>query len=119
MLFAVLPTRAQRVLNPVRERPFSSMPLSALWERLGGKLGPESAKLELRWMREEIRARGAPASASATSSTSRKNDTKWELGELKKMVDRRLNGEPLQYILGEYGWISRQRFGSNAWLGRD
>jgi len=67
-------------------------------------MGPESAGLELRWMCEELRARRAPAT-SATSSPSLEglDELEWELGELRKMVERRLEGEPLQYILGGYG----------------
>lgn len=77
------------------------MPLSALLQRLSGQFGSESAELEFRWMREEVRAR---KTAAAISSFSRKKDEmKWELGELENMVVRRLEGEPLQYILGEYG----------------
>jgi len=101
MPFAAFPMRAQRTFSPARTRPFSSMPPSALLQRLSGQLGSESAKLELKWMREEIRARGAAANASAISSPSRKRDSvEWGLGELEKMVSRRLKGEPLQYILG-------------------
>ena len=93
-----------RAFGPARMRSFSSLPSpGVLLERLSGQMGSESAKLELKWMREELGARRV-AAASATSSTSlRKNERGCELGELGKMVDRRLRGEPLQYILGGYG----------------
>ena len=54
-------------------------------------------------MREEISARRTSSDASTSPSFSReRNDVGWELGELDKMVRRRLKGEPLQYILGGY-----------------
>jgi len=72
-------------------------------------MGSESAKLELKWMREELRARRAPAtSVTSSPSLGGLNALGWELGELKKMVKRRLEGEPLQYILGGYGTIFRR-----------
>jgi hypothetical protein len=62
--------------------------------------------MELKWMREEVRTRRSVASVTAiTSPTRKREDMEWEVGELRKMVDRRLKGEPLQYILGEYGSI--------------
>jgi len=86
---------------PARARAFSNSLLSALRKRLNGQMGSESAELELKWMREELRARRA-AVAPATSSPARwREDLDWELGELRKMVDRRMKDEPLQYILGE------------------
>ena len=89
--------------GPARARPFSNSALSALRERLSGQMGSESAELELKWMREELRARRA-AVAPETSSPSRgRDDLEWELGELRKMVHRRMKDEPLQYILGGYG----------------
>lgn len=85
--------------SPARARPFSNSQLSALWRRLSGEIGSESAKLELKWMREELRARRT-AGVPTISSPPRANGLEWELGELSKMVDRRLKGEPLQYVLG-------------------
>ena len=101
MLTAALQTRV-RAFIPGRTRPFSNTSLSALLERLSGEIGSESATMELRWMQEELRARRAVDGASATPSSSN-NGGGAELGELREMVDRRVKGEPLQYILGEYG----------------
>lgn len=107
MSFAALPMRAQRAFGLTRARPFSSLPLNAFLQRLSGEIGSESANLELKWMREEIRARRAAENASAISPPFHEKDyLKWELGELEKMVGRRLKGEPLQYILGRYGSTS-------------
>lgn len=50
-------------------------------------------------MQEELRARRAVDGASVTPSSSN-DEGGAELGELRKMVDRRVKGEPLQYILG-------------------
>lgn len=101
MTFAALPMVVRRTLVPARTRSFSDSPLSVLRERLSGQMGSESAKLELKWMREELRTRRAVAASS--TPLKKRNDMEWEIGELGKMVDRRLQGEPLQYILGEYG----------------
>lgn len=84
-------------------RSFSNSSLGALLERLSGHMGSESAKLELKWMREELRTRRTAATSATSSPSPKKDESGWELGELRKMVDRRLQGEPLQYILGEYG----------------
>lgn len=65
-------------------------------------MGPESASLELKWMREELRTRN---SAVASSPSFKGNDLERETEELGKMVERRLQGEPLQYILGECGTV--------------
>ena len=54
-------------------------------------------------MREELRTRRSAAVSATSSPSLRQNDLEWEIGELGKMVDRRLQGEPLQYILGGYG----------------
>lgn len=106
MSFAALQMRAQRGSGLAWTRPLSSVPLSASLQRLSGRFGSESAKLELKWMREEIRARRTADNAFVIRSSSCKRDNvEWELGELEKMVERRLGGEPLQYILGEYGSI--------------
>ncbi|KAF9653815.1 S-adenosyl-L-methionine-dependent methyltransferase [Thelephora ganbajun] len=51
-------------------------------------------------MREEVRARRAAATPVTSSPSRERHDLEWELGELRKMVDRRVRGEPLQYILG-------------------
>lgn len=66
-------------------------------------MGSESAELELKWMREELRARRAAVVSTTSLSSHKRDELEWELGELREMVDRRLNGEPLQYILGGYG----------------
>ena len=66
-------------------------------------MGPESAELELKWMREELRARRAAVTPATSSPPRRRKDLEWELEELGKMVDRRMKDEPLQYILGGYG----------------
>jgi hypothetical protein len=96
---ALVMMMTRREFGPARTRFLSSLPSNPLLERLSGQMGPESAELELKWMREEVRARGA-----TTSSPSHKRDELgWELGELRKMVERRMEGEPLQYILGGYG----------------
>jgi len=92
----VLSTLMRRILVPARTLSFSSSPLGVLRERLSGEIGSESAKLELKWMREELRTRRTVAPLKG-------NDLEWEVEELGKMVDRRLQGEPLQYILGGYG----------------
>ena len=68
-------------------------------------MGFESAGLELKWMREELRRRKSVAVSAASSSPLKRNGLEWEIGELGKMVDRRLQGEPLQYILGGYGTV--------------
>lgn len=65
-------------------------------------MGSESASLELKWMREELRMR---ESAVPSSPSFRRNDVEREIEELEKMVERRLQGEPLQYILGECGTV--------------
>ena len=65
-------------------------------------MGSESAKLELKWMREELRARRTAAAPATSSPSRRREDLDWELEELRKMVDRRMKDEPLQYILGGY-----------------
>lgn len=101
MTFAGLPIRVQRAFSLAQTRCFSSVPLSALLQRLSGRIGSESAKLELGWMREEIRVRGRAAPNASSIS-----HVEWEHRELEKMVDRRFEGEPLQYILGGYGSIS-------------
>lgn len=103
MSFPGLPVILRGTFVPVRTRPFSNSTLSALKERLSGQIGSESASLELKWMREELRTRKS-AAASVTSSV-KGDDLEREIGELKKMVDRRLRGEPLQYILGGYGMV--------------
>ena len=103
MPFAALSMRVQRALNPPSTRPCFNSPLSPLFRQLSGQIGSESAKLELKWMREEIKARRTPANASRASLPSRKRDgMEPELAELEEMVGRRLKGEPLQYILGGY-----------------
>ena len=102
MTFTALPMIARRTFVPAQTRPFSNSTLSALRERLSGHMGFELARLELKWMREELRRRKS-ATVSVTSLPSHKrNNLEWEIGELGKMVDRRLQGEPLQYILGGY-----------------
>ncbi|KAI6032835.1 S-adenosyl-L-methionine-dependent methyltransferase [Pisolithus orientalis] len=55
--------------------------LSQLPKKLASLLGCESARLELKWMKESLRPSDHPST-------------------LQKMVERRLQGEPLQYILG-------------------
>ena len=79
-------------------RSFSNVPLRALQQRLS-KSGFESVQPELKLMREEISVRRA-----SSDVPSERNEMEWELGELEKMVQRRLKGEPLQYILGGYPW---------------
>lgn len=55
-------------------------------------------------MQEELRARRAVDGVPAAPSPSNEGGSAdWELGELGKMVGRRVKGEPLQYILGECG----------------
>jgi hypothetical protein len=103
MSFPALPTMTRRAFTPGRTRPLSDSPLSTLRERLSGQMKPESARLELKWMREEVRARRTAAASTTASPSRRRNELEWELGELRKMVERRLQGEPLQYILGGYG----------------
>ena len=107
MPFPSLPMIMTRASRPARMRPCSNSSLSALWKLLSGQIGSESAKLELKWMREELRARRV-AVASITSSSRKRNELEWELVELRDMVDRRMKGEPLQYILGGYGSNSLQ-----------
>ena len=102
MSFWAFATMMQRASGPARARSFSNSLMSVLQERLGGQMESESAELELKWMSEELRARRAAAAPVASSSSRRKKDLEWELGELRKMVDRRVQGEPLQYILGGY-----------------
>lgn len=107
MTWPDLPMRMQRAFGRTLTQRSSNTPLSALLERLSGQMGSESATLELKWMREEVRTRRSVASVSAITSPFRKrDDMEWEVGELAKMVNRRLKGEPLQYILGEFGSIS-------------
>jgi len=96
-------TMMRRTPGPARARPFSHSLSGALLERLRAQMGSESAELELKWMREELRARRAAAAPTTSSSSRWRKDLEWELGELRKMVDRRVKGEPLQYILGGYG----------------
>ena len=77
-------------------------------------MGSESAKLELKWMREELRTRKSAAVSATSSPSLKRNDLEWGIGELEEMVDRRLQGEPLQYILGGCDSIrlSRRDLGS-------
>jgi len=100
MSFPAVPMITRRVLSPARTRPFTNSPLGALRKRLNDRMGSESAKLELKWMREEVRARKAAAASAISSPSHKKDELGWELGELRKMVERRMQGEPLQYILG-------------------
>jgi methylase of polypeptide subunit release factors len=102
MSFPASPTITRRTFVLTRTRPFSNSALSALRKRLSGQMGSESASLELKWMREELRTR---RSAVASSPSFKGNDLKRETEELEKMVERRLLGEPLQYILGECGTV--------------
>jgi len=103
MSFWAFQTMMRRAPGPARGRPFSNSLSSALRERLSGQIGSESAELELEWMRQELRARRAAAALATPSRPRKRNDFEWEMGELKKMVDRRMKDEPLQYILGGYG----------------
>ena len=103
MSFRAFPMVMRWASGPARTRPCSNSSLSALKERLGGWIGSESAELELKWMREELGARRAAAAPTNYSTSHKSNELEWDLGELGEMVDRRLNGEPLQYILGGYG----------------
>ena len=103
MSFPAFPAIVRRTFVSAQMRPFSNSTLSALRERLSGRVGSESARLELKWMREELRMRQRAAASATSLHPLRWNDLDWEIGELEKMVDRRLRGEPLQYILGRYG----------------
>lgn len=61
---------------------------SGLLEKLSRALGPECARQELRWMRESLDDRDKPCIDREQHEA------------MADMVDRRLKGEPLQYILG-------------------
>ena len=100
MSLLALPMIMRRALGPARTRSFCDSPLNALRERLSVQMESESAELELKWMREELKMRRA---ADVAAPSPKKDELEWELGELRKMVERRIQGEPLQYILGEYG----------------
>jgi hypothetical protein len=102
MPFPAFPVIVRRKFVPAQTRLFSDSTLGSLKERLGGHMGAESARLELKWMREELRTRKSAAVSATPSSSLKWNDVEWETGELGKMVDRRMQGEPLQYILGGY-----------------
>lgn len=56
--------------------------VSQLSKKLASLLGRESASLELKWMRQSLKPSGPNSS------------------QLRQMLERRLRGEPLQYILG-------------------
>lgn len=103
MSFPALPAIVRRTFVPAQMRAFSDSTLSALRDRLSGRMGSESARLELKWMREELRTRQCAAGSATSLHSLKRDDLDWEIGELGKMVDRRLRGEPLQYILGRYG----------------
>lgn len=65
--------------------------------QLAHALGPESATLELKWMMQAVEQQ-RPADQQRASDT------------LSAMVARRVSGEPLQYILGEWPPLAtRQR----------
>ena len=66
-----------------------SMQLSQLVTTLSGLIGRDSARLELKWLKQ--------------ASRSAKNNT----GPLSTMLRRRIRGEPLQYILGRAATTSR------------
>jgi len=66
--------------------------LADLIARLATGLGRQSARLELRWMREALTPSDPPTTLVA-------------------MLERRLRGEPLQYILGK---LSQPRFHPDA-----
>jgi methylase of polypeptide subunit release factors len=61
---------------------------------LASAIGQESAQIELRWMKQALSPRLAEKSAPGTLLSR---------PSLAKMVERRVKGEPLQYILGETG----------------
>jgi len=103
MSFPALPVIVRRTFVLAQTRAFSISTLGALRERLSGRMGSESARMELKWMREELRTRQCAAASATSLPPLKRNDLDWEIGELEKMVDRRLQGEPLQYILGGYG----------------
>lgn len=102
MSFPASPTITRRAFVLTRTRLFSNSALSVLRKQLSDQVGFESASLELKWMREELRTR---KSAVASSPSFKGNDLEWQTEELEKMVERRLQGEPLQYILGECGTV--------------
>ena len=63
--------------------------------RLSRVLGPEQAKREWRWMLQSVRGGGDVDSVDRNDTVNRiSNET------LSAMVARRVQGEPLQYILG-------------------
>jgi hypothetical protein len=77
--------RMQRAFGRTLTQPFSNAPLSALLERLSGQMGSESATLELKWMREELRTQRSVASVSAITSPSRKqDDMEWEVRRVEE-----------------------------------
>jgi hypothetical protein len=84
---------------------------SDLLQQLSGVLGVDQARQELRWMRESLDEHsGSPHSTSENSPSSyafrysRRNqprvDQAYFRDAMAAMVQRRLKGEPLQYILG-------------------
>ena len=61
--------------------------LPSLLSQLARAIGQESAKAEIRWMKQTLE--NPPPRLRASART------------LEEMVARRVGGEPLQYILGE------------------
>ena len=66
--------------------------------RLSRVLGPEQAKREWRWMLQSVRGGGDIDKVDSVD----RNDTVDRISNetLSAMVARRVQGEPLQYILG-------------------
>lgn len=87
----------ERVSFPLGYRPGfimpRSMPIRQVVTTLSGLIGRDSARLELKWLTQ--------ASRSAENNTQ----------SLSTMLNRRIRGEPLQYILGKAVAAPRCFFG--------
>lgn len=67
-------------------------------------LGRQTAHRELRWMRETL---NSPPLYEDAESAGRRilREHRETLPDLATMVKRRIEGEPLQYILGKFGSV--------------
>lgn len=77
----------------------------SLMKDLEHTLGRQTAHRELRWMRETFNS-PPPSRENVESAGRRILREHWEtLPDLGTMVKRRIEGEPLQYILGKFGSV--------------